>query len=54
MTPPRPLTPKGAVDAIVRDLSERRGLRQEWDQIDDDVRREIRAVWVSIIKRVKP
>jgi hypothetical protein len=38
------------VAAIEYDLSDRRGLGQEWDRIDDDVRREIRRTWAKIIR----
>ena len=38
-----------AVAAIVKDLSDRRGLRQEWEQIDDDIREEIRETWAELI-----
>lgn len=34
-----------AVDAIIADLSDRRGLRQAWESIDEDVRDEIRDEW---------
>ena len=39
-----------AVDKIVRDLSDRRGLRQEWEQIDEDIQQKIRDVWTDIIR----
>jgi hypothetical protein len=38
-----------AVERIVSDLGDRRGLRQEWDEIDEDVQGEIMLVWVGII-----
>lgn len=38
------------VAAIEYDLSDRRGLRREWEQIDDDVKREIRRTWAKIIR----
>lgn len=38
-----------AVDAIITDLSDRRGLRHEWDQIDDDIKREIRHAWIAAV-----
>jgi len=38
------------VRAIIRDLSDRRGLRHEWDQIDDEIRAEIRAEWQRLIE----
>lgn len=37
------------VDGIIRDLTDRRGLRQEWEQIDDGVRDEIRERWIAIV-----
>ena len=40
------------VDAILVDLADRRGLRHEWDQIDDDIQAEIRAEWMLIARRV--
>jgi len=36
---------------IIRDLTGRRGLRQEWDQIDDDIKVEIMWTWLEIIRR---
>jgi hypothetical protein len=39
-----------AVEAIIRDLSDRRGLRQEWEQIDDDIQEEIKETWAWIIR----
>lgn len=38
-----------AVDNIIADLKDRRGLRQEWEGIDDDVQQEIRKVWRQIV-----
>lgn len=37
------------VDEIVKDLNSRRGLRQEWDSIDEDIQQEIKEVWISIV-----
>jgi hypothetical protein len=39
-----------AVDALIFDISDRRGLKREWCQIDADVQQEIRATWEKIIK----
>ena len=39
-----------AVDSIVADISDRRGLKREWHAIDEDVQTEIRAQWFGIIK----
>lgn len=36
------------IDGIIADLSDRRGLRQEWEGIDEDIRLEIRETWTSI------
>jgi len=38
-----------AVKSIIEDLRNRRGLQQEWDQIDLDVRKEIAAKWAGHI-----
>lgn len=38
------------VDAIIFDLSDRRGLSGEWDGIDDDIRRQIKKKWCEIIR----
>jgi hypothetical protein len=37
------------VDAIIKDLTNRRGLSQEWDQIDPDIKEEIRNTWAGLI-----
>lgn len=36
---------KRAVETIVNDLSDRRGLRGAWDSIDDERQDEIMKVW---------
>jgi len=41
-----------AVEEIINDLSDRRGLSHEWDMIDDDVKTEIKTAWQLIIKRL--
>ena len=38
-------------DAIIDNLTDRRGLRQEWDNIDEDVQAEIRETWAGIIEQ---
>ena len=38
------------VDEIERDLNDRRGLRQEWDGFDPEIRDEIRDEWRRIVK----
>jgi hypothetical protein len=37
-------------DAILRDVTDRRGWRQEWDGFHDDVQEEIRAAWLLLIE----
>ena len=37
---------------LVEDLSDRRGLAQEWDQIDDEIKDEIFDEWSRIIREV--
>jgi hypothetical protein len=39
------------VEAIIFDLSDRRGLSGEWDMIDDDIKKQIRAAWREIVRR---
>ena len=36
--------------AIEMDISDRRGLKSEWCQIDDDIQEEIRDRWAEIIR----
>ena len=38
------------VDKIIDDLTDRGGLGNEWDQIDEDIQAEIKEEWVNIIK----
>jgi len=40
-----------AVDALVMDLSDRRGLKQEWANIDEHIQEEIMGMWDAIIHR---
>jgi len=39
------------VDNILKDMTDRRGLRQEWDNIDEDIQEEIKEEWRQIIIR---
>lgn len=39
------------VAAIERDFTDRRGLRQEWEQIDDEIQEEIRATWRKLVRK---
>ncbi|HLO91533.1 MAG TPA: hypothetical protein VK172_10255 [Lentimicrobium sp.] len=36
---------------IISDLTDRRGLRQEWEEIDGDIQDEIIAKWKEIIDK---
>jgi len=38
------------VNLIVHDFTDRRGLRQEWEQIDDDIQQEIRQTWTKLVE----
>lgn len=38
------------VEAIIYDLSDRRGLSGEWDGIDDETKAEIRETWAGIVR----
>ena len=49
MPTPRQIA-KIAVNKILEDLTDRRGLRQAWEAIDDSIRTEIRAEWEQIIR----
>ena len=42
-------TAKAIVDAVLHDLEGRAGIGDEYDMIDDDVRKELRADWVKIV-----
>ncbi len=39
---------------ILYDLTDRRGLRQEWENIDVDTQREIETAWAEIIDSELP
>lgn len=44
---------KGAIAKVfnlINDLSDRRGLSQEWDEIDGDIQDEIIEKWLKIVK----
>lgn len=40
---------KNAVDGIVNDILDRRGLGNEWEAIDKAIQKEIREAWATII-----
>lgn len=47
----RMIAPK-IVEAIENDFTDRRGLQQEWEQLDVEVKQEIRETWVKIVKDI--
>lgn len=38
------------VEKILEDLTDRKGLRQEWEKIDAEVQEEIKFKWVMIVE----
>jgi hypothetical protein len=46
ITPEQAIT---AVERIVRDITGRKGIGNEWEEIDGDVRGEIMVKWVEIL-----
>ena len=42
------------VDAIIADLTDRKGLRQEWEAIDEDIKAEIRLKWIELVRKKNP
>lgn len=48
----RPPTAKRIMFDLIADFTDRRGLRQGWEQIDDDIKEEILSAWLGIIKAV--
>lgn len=42
-----------AAQAIVHDISDRRGLKWEWRQIDPGIRRAIRRRWAELIREAE-
>tara|TARA_R110000824_G_scaffold12226_6_gene53536 strand:- start:5110 stop:5352 length:243 start_codon:yes stop_codon:yes gene_type:complete len=45
-----PDTAEKIVQEIENDLSDRRGLRQEFEGCDDDIQWEIRETWADIVR----
>ena len=41
---------KEIVFAILHDFTDRRGLRQEWEQIEEDIKEEMIQTWIDIVK----
>lgn len=48
---PQPAIADTIVAALEADISNRRGLKWEWEKIDADVKDEIRAAWKNILLR---
>jgi hypothetical protein len=44
-------TAEWIVKVIEDDFTDRRGLRQEWEQIDAEIQAEIRATWTALIRK---
>ena len=42
-------TAKSIVNKIVKDLCDRGGLQNEWDNIDADIQKEIKQTWAKIV-----
>ena len=42
---------KAIVKAILADVTDRRGWKQEWGQFDTDTKREIKATWTALVLR---
>lgn len=40
------------VDAIIKDFTDRRGLRQGWEQIDEDIQEEIKERWIELARDI--
>ena len=40
------------VESILLDLKDRKGLRQEWDQIDHNIQQEIKEGWIRIVEEI--
>lgn len=37
-------------DAILADVTDRRGWRQEWDQFGPDIQKEVKRAWLQLIE----
>jgi hypothetical protein len=38
------------VDEILNDMTDRKGLRHEWDNIDEGIQEEIRTTWIGFVR----
>lgn len=39
------------VFSILEDFTDRRGLKQAWNSIDEDIQKEILKTWMKIVKK---
>lgn len=44
-------TARKVVDQIVNDITSRRGIGDEWEQIEPDIEEEIRNEWIDFLMR---
>lgn len=44
----------GAIAALFEDISDRRGIKWEWNKIDEDVKQQIRARWAALLEKHAP
>lgn len=49
MTTQSPMTAEQALQLILDDLTDRSGLQQAWDEIDAEIKEEIKTVWHTAI-----
>jgi len=52
MTNKMPVVGKRIVEAVIADFTDRRGLRQEWENIDKDIQNEIQEAWLKKINLI--
>jgi hypothetical protein len=45
-------TAKKIVEALITDLTDRKGLGNMWEEIDQDIQEEIMTKWVSLVLEV--
>jgi len=45
---------KKIVTEILNDLTDRGGLQNAWDDIDEEIQDEIKAEWIAIVKKNIP
>jgi hypothetical protein len=46
------VTAQKIVKAILEDVTDRRGWRQEWDMFDESIQEEIRATWLKEVTKI--